>query len=514
MIALGRFALATRVFTVSALVSLGAVLGPAYLLGALSLVPLAAAAQLLSLVLPSSRVVLLEGIAAAVLAVLVPVSSPSVALPYLVVPVLIAALGHGRPLLVRTSLAELAALAGCATVSVQHIDRPLVGSAFTWLVTALGIGLLGAAFRRAAPDPAASYRIAAQLLRQLDDLTARLTHGLDDVNVADHVIAEVGERLPARVIAVLACDDRTGTAIALRSTAGPPERVFTWAIPLAEQAVEAGVVIEGHRVAVPMLVGSRVVGVVVAETLEELRPDRLTEIRALLEPAAIRLQAARLFGQVRDAATSQERLRIAREVHDGVAQDVASLGYLVDNLASNVHGDRQAAMICGLREEVTRVVEELRRSVFELRHESPVRNGLGDSLGAFARQVASVCPVTVHVTLDERLPRLAPEVEEQLLHIAQEAMTNVRKHSGAVNLWLSCSVRAPGATIEVRDDGPWKGTPHRASTHSQGLEIMRERAQAIGATLVIEEPGPTRSGTRVRVSLAETPVLVPAGGQR
>ena len=63
-------------------------------------------------------------------------------------------------------------------------------------------------------------------------------------------------------------------------------------------------------------------------------PRRPSTLRDRLGRHAVQLQAALLFGRVRDTATSEERQRIAREVHDGVAQDVASLGYLVDNLAA------------------------------------------------------------------------------------------------------------------------------------------------------------------------------------
>ena len=78
-------------------------------------------------------------------------------------------------------------------------------------------------------------------------------------------------------------------------------------------------------------------------------PRRALDLRGRLARHAVQLQAALLFGRVRDTATSEERQRIAREVHDGVAQDVASLGYLVDNLAATAtdpaqqRADRAAA---------------------------------------------------------------------------------------------------------------------------------------------------------------------------
>jgi signal transduction histidine kinase len=104
--------------------------------------------------------------------------------------------------------------------------------------------------------------------------------------------------------------------------------------------------------------------------------------------------------------------------------------------------------------------------------------------------------MTVHVTLDEKGPRLPSDVEYEMLRIAQEAMSNARKHSGAANLWLRCTVRAPHAEIEVGDDGTKAHTPR---ADSQGLKIMRERSRTIGAELIVEEPVPERPGTRVLI---------------
>ena len=127
---------------------------------------------------------------------------------------------------------------------------------------------------------------------------------------------------------------------------------------------------------------------------------------------------------------------------------------------------------------MTRVVTELRHSIFDLRHELASGAGLGESLSAYANQVSATSPMAVHVTLDEKGPRLPADVEFELLRIAQEAMANARKHSGASNLWLRCTVRSPYAEIEVRDDGTNRHAPR---SDSQGLKIMRERSRTIGA---------------------------------
>ena len=113
----------------------------------------------------------------------------------------------------------------------------------------------------------------------------------------------------------------------------------------------------------------------------------------------------------------------------------------------------------------------------------------------------------MHLTLDVSPTRLRGEVETELLRIAQEAITNARKHSAATNLWVDCRIRPPAARITVRDDGDGLGTPR---DDSYGLKIMRERADRIGAALQITEnrASSSASGTSVTVTVgAEEPAL-------
>jgi signal transduction histidine kinase len=149
------------------------------------------------------------------------------------------------------------------------------------------------------------------------------------------------------------------------------------------------------------------------------------------------------------------------------------------------------------------VIGDLRHSIFDLRQEIPAGSGLGESLSAYANQVAAMSPMAVHVTVDEEGPRLPSNVEFELMRIAQEAMANARKHSGAANLWLKCTVRSPYAEIEVGDDGT---RPHAPAAHSHGLKIMQERAVSIGAELSIEAPTPRRPGTRVLIRVGRSRV--------
>jgi signal transduction histidine kinase len=254
----------------------------------------------------------------------------------------------------------------------------------------------------------------------------------------------------------------------------------------------------GARVALPMVTETDRVAVILVDCATMPESKTLDALMSDLEAATLRLNAALLFTAVRESATSEERHRLAREVHDGVAQDVASLGYLVDNLAASATGPDQERDVALLRREVTRVVAELRNSVFDLRNEPAAGQGLGQSIATFARHVGSHSSLTVHVTLDESAVRLRPRVEAELLRITQEAINNARRHSGAENLWINCRVHPPRAEIDVIDDGDGLGSPRE---DSHGLRIMQERADRAGATLSVVSPANSGRGTRISLSL-------------
>jgi signal transduction histidine kinase len=207
-----------------------------------------------------------------------------------------------------------------------------------------------------------------------------------------------------------------------------------------------------------------------------------------------------VFDEIRTMATADERQRLAREIHDGIAQEVASLGYLVDNLLASTSDGRLMIGLRELRVELSRVVADLRLSIFDLRSEVSSTAGLGAALSEYVRQVGAKSGLTVHLTLKEAVTRLTPAVEGELFRIAQEAITNARKHAVATNLWVDCWTDPPEARLTIRDDG----TGMRSGRDdSYGMSIMRERAERIDADLEISsghDLGDTR-GTVVQVKV-------------
>ncbi|MFL6109337.1 MAG: sensor histidine kinase [Marmoricola sp.] len=496
---LRRVAVASRVFTLAVIAS-AALVGNVALGGVYLVLGVALLAEWASLtrVVPERLIAVLEGALTAV-AVALAYPANEAALPYLATPVLIGGVAGGFTWTVFVLVAEGAALVASWIPIVGGYESGTAGSVVTWLTTGLGLGLLGTFTRdsvtRSTSD--SSYRSALDLIKQLHALSGSLTSGLDPVDLADQAVEVVSAKVVVRQAVVVV---RQGSSFTpLRFAHGAMGYPLDDADQLLHKAWSTRQpVLGGARVALPMSTETERVAVILVDCATMPDTKVLDSVMVDLGPSTLRLQAALLFSAVRDTATSEERHRLAREVHDGVAQDVASLGYLVDNLAASVSTEEQQHDVAVLRREVTRVVAELRNSVFDLRNEPAAGQGLGQSIATFARHVGSHSPLTVHVTLDESATRLRPRVEAELLRITQEAINNARRHSGAENLWVNCRVHPPRAEIDVIDDGDGLGSPR---DDSHGLRIMQERADRAGATLSVISPANAGRGTRISLRL-------------
>jgi len=237
--------------------------------------------------------------------------------------------------------------------------------------------------------------------------------------------------------------------------------------------------------------------------------------RSLLEALTAHLATAmenlRLGALEKEAAVSQERGFIARELHDSIAQSLAFLKIQVqlmrDALASENPAQTRAVLAeidTGVRESYADVRELLVH--FRTRtNAEDIEPALHTTLSKFQQQTGLATNLQIE---GNGLP-LAPDVQVQVLHIIQEALSNVRKHALATRVWINVQQR-PAWRFEVRDDG--RGFVPSASatddTHV-GLRIMIERAQRIGAS--VEVVRNTAGGTSVILTLSaplrQEPVL-------
>jgi two-component system nitrate/nitrite sensor histidine kinase NarX len=220
----------------------------------------------------------------------------------------------------------------------------------------------------------------------------------------------------------------------------------------------------------------------------------------LSDLASIAITSARMRENERLGAMLAERERIAREMHDGLAQVLGATHLRLRALGSRPEVRATHAITAELDELADLSQEayrDVREAILGLRESSRTDRGLLDSLRAYLDKYSRQCGIetSLETTLDRELV-LAPRSELQVIRVIQEALTNVRKHSGASLVIVRLSESDHTATFVVEDDG--RGFDLAGALLGRdgfGLHTMRERMELIGGTLQIDS-GPGR-GTRV-----------------
>jgi signal transduction histidine kinase len=221
---------------------------------------------------------------------------------------------------------------------------------------------------------------------------------------------------------------------------------------------------------------------------------------------------ARAVARSREVATLsaviQERERLSRELHDGLAQLVAYLLVRVDTVTGLLAADRRGEAIAELerlREVADGLYVDIRESISDLRTRVSER-GLAHALGDYLDEFEERHGVGVSLDVSDVPADLPPLAGYQLLRIAQEALANVRKHSGARHARVAFDRPAPGMLrMTIADDGVGfdPASLDTSGRRSWGLATMRERAESLGGSLEVESrPG---EGARVIVSVPAQP---------
>jgi signal transduction histidine kinase len=429
---------------------------------------------------------------------------------YLAAPPLLAGLRRGLTGLLAVTAAETLTLVLLQAQFASHADPLQRGG--PWVLTGFAVGLLGAwilQLHLLERDTRLSpYASAHRLLGQLRTIVRDLPGGLDTEVVSENILSTAVAALAGNRAALLVQNEsdqpmivaHRGDDAFISTLASDPLITTSMGVRRAMQQPDPHEqASHGFRVCIPMVVGHRSIGAVVVDGPNAVSDEVLESVQESLYDEALRLESAALFSDVKAMATVEERHRLAREIHDGIAQEIASMGYLVDDLAQDECDQRHQEGLVTVREELTRVVTELRHSIFDLRSGVSSSVGLGSVLGDYVREVGKDSGMTVHLSLEESPRRLRLGVETELLRIAQEAVTNARKHSQAENMWVACRVEPPFAELRIEDDGIGS-VAHR--TDHFGLHIMKERAARINAVLTI--------GDRVGGGTVVSAVLLPA----
>lgn len=230
-----------------------------------------------------------------------------------------------------------------------------------------------------------------------------------------------------------------------------------------------------------------------------------TEIMTLFaHQAAVAIENARLYEQGRTLAVAEERNRMAREIHDTLAQGFTGILLQLQVAESLLDGDEPEARARLQRaQDLARSsLREARRSVWNLRPSTLQGRTLPEALRDYLGEWRGHTGIGTNLILlgDER--PLAPATEETLLRVAQESLNNAYKHARAGGVEVTLAIEPDRVRLRVCDDGVGLGELARPSDGGGfGLVSMRERAQRLGGTLEVEStPG---QGTCVQVIVAD-----------
>jgi signal transduction histidine kinase len=226
-----------------------------------------------------------------------------------------------------------------------------------------------------------------------------------------------------------------------------------------------------------------------------------------------------LLAQAREAGVAEERRRMAREIHDTIAQGLAGIVTQLQ-AAQGTTGEAGAAHVSAAIDLARSSLTEARRSVQALAPAPLADARLPDAVREVADRWTQLHGVPVAVTTTGSARPMRPEVEVALLRTAQEALANVAKHAHANRVGLTLSYMEDQVTLDVRDDGIGCATLNgddaggrldlgrrRDESGGFGLTAMRQRVEGVAGTLAIEsEPD---GGTAISASVPALPAGSP-----
>ena len=227
-------------------------------------------------------------------------------------------------------------------------------------------------------------------------------------------------------------------------------------------------------------------------------------IGVLAAHAAVAIENARLYENSRELSIVEERTRVARELHDALAQTLFSLGLTAGAAAALVRTDpdRAESELATVQDLARAAASEVRSLVFELRPTALDEDGLASALAKHLELVGRAHGLEVAMSVSGADPagagRVDQATEAQLFRIAQEALTNVVRHASARSASVALVVDDDSVSLTVTDNGDGFDPAARAiRARRLGLTSMRERAASLGGSLRIDSvPG---EGTTVSV---------------
>jgi PAS domain S-box-containing protein len=273
-----------------------------------------------------------------------------------------------------------------------------------------------------------------------------------------------------------------------------------WYCPTVAERIRTAVV-------VPLHFDGRIVGGLWAGRGSEVpfRSTHVLELESLADQAVIALQHALMAARLQSLAVMEERSRIAREMHDGLAQILGYLGLQMQTLDALTRQGETERVLIELEQTLENIKvaqADVRENILSLRTtlsgEAGIISALQEYVTEFGAQTGTAAEFINRV---DSAPKLSPLAEVQLVRIVQEALSNVRKHAQASQVSVRLSQNNGSLYVLITDDGI--GFSSTGDLRQFGLQTMLERAESVGGSLsVTSEPG---DGTEIGLYLPLLP---------
>lgn len=298
-----------------------------------------------------------------------------------------------------------------------------------------------------------------------------------------------------------------GSFVEKAAAAGQPVvwSVADYPVGPRKQALEREGVHAG--VSVPLLAKGKLVGAIVLGTrgARSFAAEELSLLAAIGQQVGMAVENARLYEQAEQTAAFAERSRLARELHDSVTQSLYSVTMYAEAAARLLAtGDTSTAAdyLRELRDTAQEALREMRLLIFELRPQALEKGGLAAAIQARLETVEERAGVKTELQV-EGVENPPFTVQQELYHIAREALNNVLKHAHAQHVRVCLRFQAGATSLEVRDDGVGFEPVTVRARGGMGLPGMEERAQRLGGALQVESmPG---EGTTIALQVPMNP---------
>ncbi len=232
------------------------------------------------------------------------------------------------------------------------------------------------------------------------------------------------------------------------------------------------------------------------------KPAQIELMKAIASQIALAVRNAQLYSQLRQTAVLEERYRLSREMHDGLAQTLGYLGMQaerIEGMAGRGETDRLPAELKELRQVIAEAYLDLRETIDGLRLTVDQPGGFAGALHAHVEDFTRRSGLPVDCSCVDAPADLPPDVALHLLRITQEALANVRRHARASQVWVSLARENGALELTVSDDGQGFDAAGPLARGHVGLASMRERVRSLDGQLTFAtSPG---QGTRVTARL-------------